>query len=445
MAKASPSGTRIRNFRTDKGMRQSDLAKACDISPSYLNLIEHNRRRVGGGLMNKIAAALEIEPVLLSGEADAALAAVLEAASEAHPATGAEKAQTDDLIFRFPGWARLIEAQHGEARRLAQVVERLGDRLTHDPFLSASMHSVLSSVTAIRSASAILAQGGDVEPEWEARFHRNIFEDSQRLTEATETLVRYLDSDTVQDQAAALPQDEVDAWIASLGWRVDALEQDPGADLDRILSEAAHFSSNAGLEMARSYLARYREDVLALPEDKLADELAESGDPIQLATGFSVGLAVLFRRLAARREDAGPGFGLVACDSSGTIVFRKPLPDFQLPRYGAACPLWPLYETLQRPMVPQTQAVVMPDRDGTRFQSWAFAELYHPAGLSGPALVQAWMLFRPDAGTGDMAARDIGTSCRICPRSACVARREPSVFQQATSGSFDSSAIPRQN
>ncbi|MCB1843770.1 MAG: hypothetical protein KDI09_12470, partial [Halioglobus sp.] len=30
-------------------------------------------------------------------------------------------------------------------------------------------------------------------------------------------------------------------------------------------------------------------------------------------------------------------------DGSGTLTLRKPVAGFSLPRFGAACPLWPLY------------------------------------------------------------------------------------------------------
>ncbi len=40
------TGSRLRERRTALGLRQSDLAERAGISPSYLNLIEHNRRNV---------------------------------------------------------------------------------------------------------------------------------------------------------------------------------------------------------------------------------------------------------------------------------------------------------------------------------------------------------------------------------------------------------------
>ena len=208
MPKSVLAGTRIRDLRTGRGMRQIALAATCGISPSYLNLIEHNRRRIGGALLNRIADALETDPSALSGGAAATMTSALDAAAEAHRDTRPERDRTDELVSRFPGWARLIEAQYSEARRLEQIVERLDDRLTHDPFLSASIHTVLSNVTAIRSASAILASGEKVEPEWQARFHRNIYEDSQRLADATETLVEYLDAEDNEGHSGSLQQED---------------------------------------------------------------------------------------------------------------------------------------------------------------------------------------------------------------------------------------------
>ena len=418
----------------DRGVKQAALARACDISASYLNLIEHNRRPIGGALLIRIAQVLGVDPGLFSGTAEVQLAAAMDTAAAGHESVGPERDQAEELAGRFPGWARLIAAQQREIRRLEQVVERLDDRLTHDPFLSASMHSVLSSVTSIRSASAILAQGDDIEPEWEARFHRNIFEDSQRLAAATETLVEYLDSDSGASDAN-LPQDELDAWFAARSWHVAELETSEGADVDGVLDEAALLKSPAAKQIARGVLNRYARDAAALPLGSLQEALVDGISPIEMTARFGVGLPVVFRRLAALPPEAlegAPSFGLVACDGSGTLIFRKPLPGFGLPRYGAACPIWPLFQALQRPMTPILQALTVAGRDENSFNAWAIADLSYPAGYDGPAVLEAWMLFQPSMET-ESAARRVGTSCRICPETDCVARREPSVFLE-TSG-----------
>jgi predicted transcriptional regulator len=50
--------------------------------------------------------------------------------------------------------------------------------------------------------------------------------------------------------------------------------------------------------------------------------------------------------------------------------------------------------------------------------------------LSAPAVYEATMLILPAAtGTpGEAPPLPVGSSCRICPRAACAARREPSIL-----------------
>lgn len=430
MERAPLTGSRIRSYRLERGIRQSELARACEISASYLNLIEHNRRRIGGALLVRIATALDVDPSYLSGMAEVRLATEMDAAAEAHPEASPERSRAEELAARFPGWARLIARQNRENRRLAQVIERLGDRLTHDPFLSASMHNALSSVTAIRSSSAILNQGGDIEPEWQARFHRNIFEDSQRLTEAMEDLVGYLDGDGGDAPGGSLPQDDLNQWLVSVNWRFDALEDGDAGKINQIVSDAELLTTRAARQLATTYLERYATDAAALPLQRLVDPLAAGATASQVAQNAGLELPVVFRRLAVLQPDETPDgepYGLVACDASGTLTYRKPLSGFDLPRYSAACPFWPLFTALQRPMTPVTDTLSMSGRDEARFHVQALAQVSYPAGFDGPAVSEAWMLIRSHLGDDGRTTR-VGTSCRICPETACVGRREPSVF-----------------
>jgi len=146
------TGSRIRERRMIAGVRQADLARRIGISASYLNLIEHNRRRIGG---KTLITALR--------EADAAI-----------EGTRAELDRVDEFAERFPGWAGLLAALHQRIAQLEHSVESLNDRLTHDPQLAASVHEVLSSAASIRSTASILAETEQLEAQWLARFHANI-------------------------------------------------------------------------------------------------------------------------------------------------------------------------------------------------------------------------------------------------------------------------------
>ena len=75
------TGNRIRERRIDRNIRQSELARMAGISASYLNLIEHNKRRIGGKLLVSIARALDVEPSSLTEGAEASLVGALGAAA----------------------------------------------------------------------------------------------------------------------------------------------------------------------------------------------------------------------------------------------------------------------------------------------------------------------------------------------------------------------------
>lgn len=416
-ARAHLTGSRIRDLRLDRGIRQADLARMAGISASYLNLIEHNRRRIAGKLLLDIAAALRVEPAVLSEGAASGLVAALRDAAAAFSTT-AETDRTEEFAGRFPGWAGLIGAQSRRMAALERTVEALNDRLAHDPFLSASLHDVLTTVTAIRSTSAILADGDDIEPEWQARFHRNLHEDSQRLAESSRALVAYLDAAADPDRVVTGAQEEVEAWFEARGWRHDA---PPPADEEL---------SAAGESLLQTWRGRLGADAAALPAGALQEAAAAGADPADLAAAFGVDLARMLRRLALLPDRASPA-GLVICDGSGTLILRRPVDGFPLPRFGAACPLWPLYQALARPMTPVRALVEMAGRSPRLFLVHAVAHPATPASFDVPPVFEATMLVEPAPRDAAGTAQPVGTSCRVCPRAGCPARREPSILADA--------------
>jgi len=428
MPRDTLTGTRVRERRTILGLKQSELARNVGISASYLNLIEHNRRRIGGKLLLAIAAALEVEPSVLSEGAEATLIAILREAASDHPDARAEIDRTDEFAGRFPGWAGLLAEDRKRIATLERTVATLTDRLTHDPHLAASLHEMLTNVTSIRSAASILAEPGEIEPEWHDRFVRNVNEDSARLAETSQALVRYLDS--VDDAAADIraPQEEIDAVLARHGYRFDALE-DPQTDPAALAADLGADQSAVARTMLTEIMTWMQRDARMVPLDKATDGVQALGpEPFGLASRWGVDPAVAMRRIAVLSHKLGQGaVGLAICDSSGTLVFRQPMEGFPLPRFGAGCPMLPLYQALGRPDFPIAVPVIPPLRDERRFRAFAFAR---PVGAWLPnraPLSHAVMLVMPEQ-VPDPArsAVEIGVSCRICPRLGCPGRQEPS-------------------
>jgi predicted transcriptional regulator/DNA-binding XRE family transcriptional regulator len=404
------TGSRLRERRVALGLRQADLAATAGISASYLNLIEHNRRRISENLLAQLAQALG-QPVAMfqEGVGGAVLEGLRAAAAEV---PGAEVDRIEDFAGRYPGWAGVVTSLHQRAAGLQRALEAMNDRMSHDPHLSASLHEVLSAVSSVRSTAAILADTEDIEPEWRARFHRNLHQDSERLALGAEALVSYLDTaGQADEQGIASPQEEVEAWLAAADWRV--------------LDDGAGLASGAARAMARDLAAVMRADAAALPDQAFAQALDEIGpDPARLAARFGVDELAAFRRIALRPQAE---VGLVVCDASGTLTFRKPVAGFALPRFGAACPLWPLFAALGQPMRPIETVIETAGPQGRRFLVRAFCRLRFPGGFRGPELREAAMLILPDhARTGEALA--VGSTCRVCQRLQCPARREPSIL-----------------
>ncbi|MYK32933.1 MAG: transcriptional regulator, partial [Boseongicola sp. SB0670_bin_30] len=238
----------------------------------------------------------------------------------------------------------------------------------------------------------------------------------------------------------SLPQDEVEQWLMTRGWMFEELERDAATPLAAIVDGADEIGSLAARELALGYLAQYAADVAAIPKPSLDVALGNTEEPLALADMLGVPLPALFRRLATLApgalSDQGP-FGLVGCDASGTLVSRKPLPDFDLPRLGGACPLWPLFRAGQQPMVPVRETLAMRGRDDNLFDVHAVAEIAHPLGFEGPPAMTSWMLIRPWP-RGREAGRNlrVGTTCRVCAEARCPSRREPSVFSTLSDEGF---------
>lgn len=445
MKKMSPKsplvGTRLRERRLGRGLRQAELARQVGISPSYLNLIEHNRRRIGGKLLNDLARALGTDPAQLAEGAEQAMLGVMQAAAERAASAEPELDRIEEFTGRFPGWAGVVAAQHRRIRELEHLVEALSDRLTHDPHLAANLHEVLTTVTGIRSAVSILTDEGGVDPEWQARFLRNMAEDTERLTDSASGLVRFLEADPTIDRGHVAPQEELSAFLTRHGHAFPALEPEsagtegvPAAAIDALIEDGAELQSRAARDLARYWLDRYAADARAMPAAAFAAAWDRAGgDPMRTGAALGADPTAVLRRAACRPgagRAGGQEAGLAICDGSGALIFRKEIPGFALPRFGTACSRWPLYQALGQPGRLVSAPVTLPGEHAPRFTCLAIARVDYPDGATAPPVVEAAMLIQPGSDMPGPATGmvGIGPGCRVCPRTDCGARREPSIL-----------------
>lgn len=418
MKSTNLTGSRIRERRLALGLKQATLAQEAGISASYLNLIEHNRRRIGGKVLNDLAATLGVEAQLLSEGADKVLLDDLRALA----GEDAEVDRVEELVGRFPGWAARLTEQARQIEALEQRLQRQNDRLTHDPVLSDRMHDVLAAVAAIRSTSSILVDNPDIDVDWRARFHSNIDTESRRLAESSGAMARHFDRLMSDGTGGSDPLEAVARMFEARGFHIAEIEKDGPDAIDTVLEA---FEDAAARDLGRSFLMRYAQDAAALPMASFIEAgTACDFDPAALAARSGVPLVRVLRRLATMPRQVGlPEFGLVICDAAGAVLLGKSCTGFALPRFGAACPVWPVFSALRQPEVPILQRVQT--SDGAVFDAYAVAGGVGPARFDAPMVVQATMVLAA-VERAPPGALPIGSTCRVCPREGCAARREPS-------------------
>ena len=200
-------GTRIRQYRREAGMTQAALARTVGISPSYLNLIEWNKRPIAGTLLRKIAETLDVTLDDLGSMAEERL-----------------RAELVEMIGRFPGWARGVAALARAEREATIRAQVLSDRLSNDPFLGEEIHKMLNRMAVIRSASDILVDYTDLTTERRDRFIRIINEEIRVLSDNGEALANYLDK-VAHSERYLTPIDEVEALFDVGEGRFDGIEE----------------------------------------------------------------------------------------------------------------------------------------------------------------------------------------------------------------------------
>lgn len=240
----APIGLRISTLRKALGISQAGLARSVDVSPSYLNLIEANKRQVGGSLLQRIAAELGVPIDELTGEAEHRLIhELVEAFADpvlAGSGMGMEDARA--LVATQPQMAQLIARLYRAYTVAAANTDAYADRLQADPLLSQILHQVLSGITAVRASAEILEDVSDLSQQERGRFIGSITRETRGLTAVAQNLIGQFDQASTVSRAGSVRRELDDMIFAARNYFADlehrAAEIRQEFDTEGLLTEA---------------------------------------------------------------------------------------------------------------------------------------------------------------------------------------------------------------
>ena len=212
MPRQAMLGNKVRRLRNEQGLTQVAMATRLGISPSYLNLIEHNQRALNRPLLLKLSERFEVDLKAFSGNEEARLLADLTELfgdplfRELKPRGG----ELNELVGDAPGVCRAILTLYRSYRNVSEDIRGLSERLAQDPYLSTSSHQLLTLLTSIRSFAEILHDNVDLAAARRKQFVGVLVEESEKLTELVNQLFDFITGDGLRGlRGTDSPSDEV--------------------------------------------------------------------------------------------------------------------------------------------------------------------------------------------------------------------------------------------
>lgn len=437
-------GGRIKRLRRLKGVSQAQLAGALDISPSYLNLIEHNRRRITVPLLFRAAGYFGVEPGELAEADDGRLAGDLMELFGDDIFADADLTNQDirDLAVNHPAVGRAVLKLFDHVRHL----RRPGARAEEEP---STGHNVLTEAVsdflqenanhfpALETAAARVRRdidhaGDDFEHGLKVWLF-NVFGIETRLASLPNGVVRRLEdggrvlsiADTLEPESALFAMAQQAALLSA------------EAEIETLIETSTLPQPDAG-PLARNVLAAYAAAALIMPYEAFFTACRDTRYDIErLGRRFRASFEQVCHRMTTLQRPGMSGIPLhlVRTDIAGNISKRFSLSGIHIPRHSGACPRWNVYSAFLSPGQINVQLSQMPD--GQRY--FCIAKAIAKGGYAhnaprrhiaiglGCAISQAPAMIYADGIDLDAPAGavPIGVGCRICPRRECGQRAHP--------------------
>ena len=437
-------GGRIKRLRRQKKLSQAELAQALGISASYLNLIEHNRRKVTVPLLFSLAGQLGVEPGdLVDSDEGRLVGDLMEAfGDDLFADSDITNLEIRDLAQSNPAAARAVLRLYDRYRLLGgagaqktdaaeppfhlatdAISDFLQDSANHFPTLEAAAERIRGDIDTF---------GEGFESGLKAYLF-NVFGQEVRLASLPNGIARQRDRAGRNVLISDLLPGETAQFLLAhhLG------ELAAGTEIEAIIA-AAHLSEGDAPALARNVLAAYFAGALIMPYEPFLKACRDHRYDIErIGRRFAASFEQVCHRMTTLQRKGAQGIPLhlVRTDIAGNISKRFSLSGIHIPRHSGACPRWNVYEAFMAPGRMHVQVSQMPDgqryfciartitKGGYRYNA---PRSYLSIGLGCSAHHARDMVYADGLDLfGEGQAVPVGVGCRTCPRLECGQRAHP--------------------
>jgi predicted transcriptional regulator/DNA-binding XRE family transcriptional regulator len=468
-AEAPRFGAKVRALRRREALSQVQLAEKLGVSPSYLNLIENNRRPLPANLLIRLAQLFNVDVHSFATDEDARLVAdLIEAFADplfeeqdltsvdvremtvASPSAAravlslyrayqAARSSADDLSSRLSDGEELVEraaegegqepprrtpAAHLPSEEVTDLIQRCSN---HFPELEAAAEDLAARAKLtsddlypglIRHLENELGIQVQIARWGSERGVLRRFDPHRKLLVLSELLPTRSRTFQLAHQIAVLAH---------------------GSVLDRITTDA-RLTTEESRGLARVSLANYFAGAVLMPYARFLEAAKEERYDIDvLGRRFRVGFEQVCHRLTTLRRPGAEGvpFHMMRIDVAGNISKRFSASGIRFARFSGACPRWNVFSAFLTPGMIRIQLSRMPDGNPyfciarTIQKDSGGYHAQHPVqaiGL-GCRVEHARALVYSDG--IDLANPDtcvpVGVTCRLCERTDCEQRALPSL------------------
>jgi XRE family transcriptional regulator, fatty acid utilization regulator len=422
-----------------------------DISPSYLNQIEHDVRPLTVAVLLRITEVFGVDATFFASQDDTRLVAELrELTMDRDLGIDIDLSEVAELVRAHPAVARAMVNLHRRYRlTTTQLAAATEDRYS-DGSGSGSItmpHEEVRDYFYERQNYLHELDAAAEDLTVRMRMHRATLagELADRLTRVhgVHVIKRTDLGDTVLHRYDPVTRKLEIASHLSSGQYVFKLATELAylefGDLIDAQVDEGMFTSDESRTLARLGLANYFAAATVLPYRQFHDVAEDFRyDVERLSAFYSVSYETVAHRLSTLQRPSMRGVPLsfVRVDRAGNMSKRQSATGFHFSSSGGTCPLWNVYETFANPGKILVQVAQMPDG---RNYMWVArtverrASRYGQPGKTfaiglGCELRHAHRLvYSEGLDLSGEIATPIGAGCRVCERDNCPQRAFPAL------------------